>query len=169
MKITAGHLVELDYVLKIEEGDVVESSTDEGPLTYLHGNHEIPERLEAALEGLEQGSKLELTLTPAEAFGEYDLDALTTVPRGEFPEDAELAPDQWIEVGVQMEGEAEDEETEFELEMRVVEINDESVVLDANHPLAGKSITYAVQVREFREATDEEREGRHVHGEHCDH
>ncbi len=167
MKIAEGHLVELDYVLKIEDGEVVESSAEEGPLQYLHGNGEIPERLEAALTGLEVGAKLDLTLTPDEAFGEYDLDSLTTVPRSEFPEDTELETDQWIEVGVEVEGQ-EDEGT-YEIDMRVVEINDDSVILDANHPLAGKTITYSVEVREFHEASDEEREERHVHGEDCDH
>jgi FKBP-type peptidyl-prolyl cis-trans isomerase SlyD len=167
MKISPGHLVELNYVLSVDGGEVVESSADEGPLQYLHGNGEIPERLEMALEGLEVGSKLELTLSPQEAFGDYDLDALTTIPRSEFPEDAELEPDQWIEVEVELED--DDEEGELELEMRVVEVSEEAVVLDANHPLAGKTITYSVEVREFHEATAEEREGRHVHGEHCDH
>jgi FKBP-type peptidyl-prolyl cis-trans isomerase SlyD len=167
MKIAEGYLVELDYILKIEDGDVVESSTEEGPMQYLHGNGELPDRLETALAGQEVGAKLELTLEPGEAFGEYDIDALTTVPRAEFPEGAELEPDQWIEVGIEVEG--SDEEGAFEMDMRVVEVNDESVVLDANHPLAGKTITYTVEVREFHEATDEEREERHVHGEQCDH
>jgi len=167
MKISEGHLVELDYVLKVEGGEVVESSTDEGPLQYLHGNGEIPQRLEAALAGLEPGAKLELTLSPEEAFGEYDLDALTTIPRSDLPEDSELEPDQWIEVGVELED--PEEEGEFEIEMRVVEVNDESIVLDANHPLAGKTITYGVEVREFHEATAAERAARHVHGEDCGH
>lgn len=168
MKISEGHLVELEYVLQIEGGDVVESSQEEGPLQYLHGNGEIPERLEEALLGKEAGAKLELTLEPAEAFGDYDVDAITTVPRGEFPEDAGLEKDQWIQVEVQMDDDTEDDE-EFELEMRVVEVNDESVVLDANHPLAGKTIKYTVEVREFHQATSDELEGRHVHGPDCEH
>lgn len=167
MKISEGHLVEIDYILKVEDGVVVESSEDEGPLQYLHGNAEIPERLEQALEGKETGSKLELTLEPQDAFGDYDVDALTTVPRSEFPPDAELEKDQWIQVEVQMDDTDEDEE--FEMDMRVIEVNDESVVLDANHPLAGKTITYTVEVREFHQATEAELEGRHVHGPECEH
>jgi len=167
MKISQGHLVSLDYVLSIKDGEVVESSEQEGPLEYLHGNGEIPEGLEQALEGKAVGDKIELTLEPQDAFGDYDVEALTTVPRSEFPEDAEIEKDQWIQVGVTLED--EEEEGEFEIEMRIVEIGDEAVVLDANHPLAGKTITYQVEVREFRPATDEEIAEHHVHDEHCEH
>ncbi|MFT7670832.1 MAG: FKBP-type peptidyl-prolyl cis-trans isomerase SlyD [Planctomycetota bacterium] len=169
MSISQGHLVELDYTLKIEGGEVVESSEQEGPLQYLHGNAEIPEKLEAALVGKGPGDKFDLTLTPEDAFGDYDVDALTTVPRDEFPADAEIETDQWIQVDVQMDDEDDDEEGEFELDMRVVEVNAESVVLDANHPLAGKTITYTVEVREFHQATEEELKERHVHGPDCEH
>ena len=167
MNITEGHLVSLAYTLSIQDGDVVESSEEEGPLEYLHGNGEIPEGLEKALEGKAVGDKVELTLPPEEAFGEYDVEALTTVPRSEFPKDAEIETDQWIQVGVQMEDEEDD--GEFEIEMRIVEINPEAVVLDANHPLAGKTIQYEVEVRELRQPTEEDLAGRHVHGEDCEH
>ena len=168
MKISEGHLVEIDYTLEIEGGEIVESSSDEGPLQYLHGGGEIPELLEDALQGKSVGDKLEITLKPEDAFGEYDIEALTTVPRSEFPEDAELEKDQWIQVEVMSdEGETLDEENE--LEMRVAEVNEEAVVLDANHPLAGKTITYKVEVREFRQATEADLEERHEHGEDCDH
>jgi len=173
MKITEGRLVELDYILKVADGEVVESSAEEGPIVYLHGNGEIPERLENALLDSEAGAKLELTLEPKEAFGEYDVEAITTVPREDFPADAEIEKDQWIQVEVQMEGEevaGEEVEGEFEMDMRVVEINDESVVLDANHPLAGKTITYSVEVRDVHQPTEEqlkERYAGHEHGEDC--
>lgn len=171
MNISEGHLVEIDYTLKVEGGEVVESSKEEGPLKYLHGGGEIPERLEEALTGKGKGETLELTLTPQEAFGEYDVEAITTVPRSEFPEDAEIEKDQWIQVQVMNdEGEEiEDEDDEYDIEMRVVEVSDESVVLDANHPLAGKTITYEVKVRDYHMATEEELGERHVHGEDCDH
>jgi len=167
MTITEGQIVSLDYILSIKDGDVVESSKEEGPLEYLHGNGEIPEGLEVALEGKAVGDKIELTLQPQDAFGEYDLEALTTVPRSEFPDDAEIETDQWIQVGVQMEDEEDD--GEFEIEMRIVEINTEAVVLDANHPLAGKTIEYKVEVREFHPATEEEIADRHIHDENCGH
>ncbi len=172
MKISEGHLVELEYTLKIDGGDVVESSAEEGPLQYLHGAGDIPEQLEKALEGKTGGDKVELTLKPEDAFGEYDVEALTTVPRDEFPADAELEKDQWIQVQVMMdEGDepSEGDDEEYDIEMRVVECNAESVVLDANHPLAGKTITYNVGVKDHREATVADLEALHVHGEDCGH
>jgi FKBP-type peptidyl-prolyl cis-trans isomerase SlyD len=172
MKISEGHLVELEYTLKVE-GDIVESSEEEGPLQYLHGGGDIPELLEKALEGKTAGDTVELTLQPEDAFGEYDVDALTTVPRDEFPADAELEKDQWIQVQVMMDEDDEptegDDGEEYDIEMRVVECSAESVVLDANHPLAGKTITYNVEVKEHREASEADLEALHVHGEYCDH
>jgi FKBP-type peptidyl-prolyl cis-trans isomerase SlyD len=169
MKITDGLLIELDYVLRVADGDVVETSEEEGPLVYLHGNEEIPAKLEQALEGKEPGAKLELTLEPVEAFGEYDVEAMTTVARSEFPEDVELEEDQWIQVEVEMEGE-EEASGNFDIDMRVVEVNDEAVVLDANHPLAGVTITYSVEVRTVRElSADELRERRERGPELCEH
>lgn len=172
MNISQGHLVTLEYTLQVEGGEVVESSAEEGPLQYLHGAGDIPEALEEALEGKSTGDQVELTLKPGDAFGDYDVEAITTVPRDEFPADAELEKDQWIEVQVMMEeGDevAEGEDGDYELQMRVVEVNAESVVLDANHPLAGKTITYKVEVKEHREATEADLDAHHVHGEHCDH
>ena len=81
MKISEGHLVELEYTLKVE-GDIVESSEEEGPLQYLHGGGDIPELLEKALEGKTAGDTVELTLQPEDAFGEYDVDALTELHDG---------------------------------------------------------------------------------------
>ena len=169
MKISQGHLVSLDYVLSIKDGEVVESSEQEGPLEYLHGNGEIPEGLEQALEGKAVGDKVELTLEPQDAFGDYDVEALTTVPRSEFPEDAEIEKDQWIQVEVELEGE-EDTSGTFDVDMRVVEVSAEAVVLDANHPLAGETITYSVQVRSVRKLSPEDLKQRREHGpESCEH
>lgn len=170
MNISQGRIVSLDYVLSIEDGQVVESSESEGPLEYLHGGGEIPPNLEAALDGKGAGEELEMTLAPEDAFGDYDVEAITTVPRDEFPEGAELEKDQWIQVGVQLEGEDDGEDGEYDIDMRIVEVGPEAVVLDANHPLAGKSITYRVRVREVREATPEDLAAReHEHDENCDH
>jgi FKBP-type peptidyl-prolyl cis-trans isomerase SlyD len=168
MKISEGSIVELNYTLSVQGGDVVESSEQEGPLSYMHGNEEIPPLLEAALAGAEVGKQLELTLEPDDAFGSYDVDALTTVPRSDLPEGEEFVVDTWIAVGVEMEDEDEGVE-EYEMEMRVVEVNNEAIVLDANHPLAGKTIHYAVEVIGVREATKEDLELRHEHGPDCDH
>lgn len=170
MNITQGCIVSLEYSLSTEEGLVVESSENEGPLEYLHGGGEIPPNLEDALTGKGAGEELELTLAPEDAFGDYDVEAITSVPREEFPEGVELEKDQWVQVGVQLEGEDDGADGEYDIDMRIVEVGPEAVVLDANHPLAGKTITYRVKVGEVREATPDDLAAReHEHDENCDH
>lgn len=154
MKIKKGCLVELDYVLYDAEGHVVERSEEEETLRYLHGHNEIPEPLERSLEGAEEGDRLKVTLDEGEAYGPYNPDGLVTVPRAQFPEDAEIVPGDWIEVQVAEEGAAPDEGEE--LEMRVVEISPEAIVLDANHPLAGQEVTFDLAILDVREASPEE-------------
>ncbi|MCB9914750.1 MAG: peptidylprolyl isomerase [Planctomycetes bacterium] len=167
MKITEGSIVELAYTLAEEGGEVIESSEQEGPLIYLHGNEELPERLEQALAGAGVGTKLELTLTPEEHVGPYDVNLITTVPRSDFPADEEIEVGAWISVDVELDEEEDGESGEFELDMRVVEINDDAIVLDGNSPLAGKTLRYAVEVLAVREPTEEDLELRHEHGEGC--
>jgi len=154
MKIQKDCLVELDYVLYDSEGEVVETSEQEDKLSYLHGHSEIPEPLERSLEGAEEGDKFKVTLAEEEAYGPYNPDGLVTVPRSQFPPDAEIVPGDWIEVQIVEEDAAEGEGEE--LEMRVVEISPDSIVLDANHPLAGQEVTFDVAVVSVREASQEE-------------
>jgi FKBP-type peptidyl-prolyl cis-trans isomerase SlyD len=157
VKVAAELLVELDYVMLDEDGQKLESSTDDGPMVYVHGEGDIPPKLEQALEGAEPGAALEITLEPLEAFGEYDPEGIVSVPRADFPPDHELAPGEWIEIHVQHE---EDEEHEHggeceghELAAQVVEMDDDVVVLDTNHPLAGRRLTFQLKVRDVRTPT----------------
>ena len=154
MKIQPGCIVELQYELRDSDGAVVETSDEGGPLTYLHGNDEIPGGLEQKLEGVDVGAELEITLGPGEAYGDYNPDGLVTVPRDQFPPDAEIVPDDWIEVTIASEeGPAAESKT---MEMRVMEISPESIVLDANHPLAGQAVTFDLKVVSVRTASAEE-------------
>ena len=156
MKIAHHSLVEIEYVLIDEEGEVLEESDagDEGPVRYVQGLGLILPGLEDALEGAEPGSSLEVRLRPEDAYGDYDPAGLVNVPRDELPADAELVPGDWITVTVADEDEAQNGENE--LEMRVVELNSEGVILDANHPLAGKPVTFRVKVLSVRVATEED-------------
>lgn len=151
MKIGPGKIVELDFELLDEDGETCETSKDAGPMVYLHGEEEIPPALEAALEGLEVGARLALTLEPDEAFGEVDLEAIFSVPRTELPPDVELVPGDWIALEVTIEDDEGGGGSEpTELEARVVELDDEAVVLDPNHPLAGQRVTFHVEVLAVR-------------------
>lgn len=190
MKIQSGCIVELEYELRDDDGDVVESSEEGGPLTYLHGNDEIPNAVEARLEGAEVGAEVEVTLGPGEAYGEFNPDGIVSVPRDQFPPDAEIVPGDWIEVELQREegdvaaeavpgvpalpeettgAEGEGEEGEAaedgSMQMRVVEISPDAIVLDANHPLAGKQVTFDLKVVSVRTASAEEIEERSQEGE----
>ena len=160
MKIRPGCIVELEYELKNGEGEVVEASKDGNVLTYLHGNDEIPPGLEKELDGVEEGAMIEVTLKPGEAYGDYNPDGIVSVPRSEFPEDAEIVPGDWISVVLsEDDGSGEDKPGE-EMEMRVVEISPDAIVLDANHPLAGQQVTFDLKVLSVRQASTEEIEAR---------
>lgn len=157
MKIAKGLLVELEYRLLDEEGTTVESSEVEGPMIYVQGEGHVPPGLELHLEGAEVGDELEVTLAAGEAFGEYDPEGILSVPRGDFPPDAELTVDEWIEIEVQAE-EGDDEHECGTMQARVVEFDDESVVLDTNLPLAGHRITFDLVVLDVRQPTAEDLE-----------
>jgi FKBP-type peptidyl-prolyl cis-trans isomerase SlyD len=155
MRIQNGCIVELEYELRNSQGSLVETTQSEGSIIYLHGNEEIPPALEAELDGVEEGAELEITLGPGIAYGDYNPDGLVTVPRSEFPEDAEIVPGDWISVQLAEEEDGQEVVGE-EMEMLVKEISPEAIVLDANHPLAGQAVTFDVRIVSVRAATEEE-------------
>ena len=145
MKITDGIYVELDYQLLDREGEVIETSNDAGRLVYTHGAAEIPPPLEAALEGACEGDIREVRLEPADAFGERDLESIFSVPTDLLGEGTVPRSGDWIDMVV--EPEDGDEFTEpYELEAQVVSVEDDAVILDTNHPLAGQEVTIQVTV-----------------------
>ncbi len=140
MKIKNGCRVELEYAILDDRQETVESSAEAGPILYVHGTGDLPPVLEDALEGRSVGEELDVPLAPGEAFGPYDPGGLVSVPRHEFPEDAEIVPGDWIELVL------EDSEENESAEARVVEVRPDAVVLDLNHPLADQSVTFRVSV-----------------------
>lgn len=142
------HVV-LDYVLCDDTGRELDSSTAEGcePISYVHGYGAVVPGLEAALAGMRQGETKEVVLTADEAFGERDEELVLEIDRDEVPRPKEVAP------GDEIVAESPDGE---EVTLRVVEVHDDSVVVDANHPLAGLTLHYAITVRDVRAATDDE-------------
>ncbi|MEW6072001.1 MAG: FKBP-type peptidyl-prolyl cis-trans isomerase [Planctomycetota bacterium] len=143
MRIGTGAHVEIHYELLDETGACLETTRDEEPVRYVHGEEEILPGLEAALAGHAAGERIRVTLPAAEAYGEYAPEGLVSLPRAEIDAtDEELAPGAWITVAVT---ETEDA-VDGELEMRVVEVDGDEVILDANHPLAGRKVTFVVEV-----------------------
>ena len=162
MKIEDGCLIELEYELRNSKGEVIETSSSGALMSYLHGNEEIPPKLESQLAGHDVGDKVVVTLAPVDAYGEFNPDGIVAVPRSEFPEDAEIVPGDWVSIEVSGE---EGEEPKGEMEMRVVEIAPESITLDANHPLAGEEITFDLKVASVRKATQPEIDARNAEKE----
>ena len=150
-------VVTLRYTLKSAEGEVIESSEeDEDPILYLHGAENLLPALEALLEGRKVGERLEGVIPCDDAFGERDEEGEQKVPLSDLPADLEL------EEGEELEFEGPDGE---DVVVWVKEVGDEHVVLDSNHPLAGLDLHYAVEVLGIRDATPEELEHGHPHGE----
>jgi len=160
MKISNGNVVGIDYSLHLGDGKVVDASAPGEPLTYLHGEGQIVPGLESALEGLVVGDRKEVVVSPADGYGEHDPRGMQEVPRGAFP--PEFDP----KVGAELTAEGPDGEP---VPFAIREVKPESVLIDLNHPLAGKTLHFDVTVREVRAATDEEREHGHAHGPGHDH
>jgi FKBP-type peptidyl-prolyl cis-trans isomerase SlyD len=168
--IQANTHVTIDYVLTDDDGDVLDASSGEGgePITYVHGYGMLVPGLEGALTGLTVGEARDV-LVPADAgYGERDEELMMEVEKSDFPNPAQIAE------GDEFVAETPDGE---EMMMRVVEVSDDGVVVDANHPLAGMTLHYSVKVRAVRAATEEEiasaaaefEEAAHEHGPGCAH
>jgi len=155
MKVAKGLVVSLDYSLHLGDGQVIDASEPGSPLAYIHGEGQIVPGLEAALEGLETGAARDVVVAAPDGYGEHDARGLQEVPIGTFP--PQLQP----HVGQHLTAEGPDGES---ISFVVHEVRPESVVIDLNHPLAGKALHFSVKVMEVREATDEERSHGHVHG-----
>jgi len=159
VKIQQGHFVQLEYTLRNKDGETIETSAEDGPMEYVHGIGELPEAVEEALEGQVVGFATTITLPPGEAYGPYDPEQLISVPRDEFPADAEIVKGDLIELHIEPEEGEEgfDEEAELQtLEARVVDITPDAISLDTNHPLAGQEVTFEVRVLSIEESVEEE-------------
>jgi FKBP-type peptidyl-prolyl cis-trans isomerase SlyD len=155
MQINRGAVVTLAYELKNGEGEALEE--DDAEMAYLHGYGGIFPKVEEALEGKQVGHEVSVTLEPEDAFGEYDAELLRVEPRNRFPET--------LEVGMQFEGVPGENAEEARI-YTITDITGDSVVVDANHPLAGERLWFKCAVKEVRKATEEELTHGHVHGDH---
>ena len=145
MKIAKNSLVTLEYTLKDEDGEILDSSVEMGPLEYIHGFEMIVPGLESALTGKDEGEELSVVVPPKDAYGEFDEALIFKVDRNQFP------PDVKIEVGMEFETDGPHSRA-----VRVIEVADDTVTIDANHPLAGETLHFDVKVLSSRMATDEE-------------
>ncbi len=152
-------VVEIEYALYNEKGEELSRE----PLTYIHGHEELIPGFERALEGAEAGQEVSFSVEPDEAYGAFDEELVIKVPRDAFPEGTEIELG-WVATAHDAEGN--------EYPHTVIELTDDEVTLDGNHPLAGEILHYDVKVISVREATDHEREHGvlfHREEECCDH
>ncbi|OJF77274.1 MAG: peptidylprolyl isomerase [Treponema sp. CETP13] len=146
MAIKKNSIVSIEYTLKDKDGTVLDTSEGKMPLEYMHGQGMLIPGLEKELEGKEQDAKLSVEIAPADAYGEYSEELLFDVPRTQF------APDAEIKVGMQFEaGGAQGTQI-----VTIKEVGEETVKIDANHALAGKTLFFDVLVKSVRDATEEE-------------
>lgn len=154
MQIAANTVAAFHYTLTDDEGKVVDSSDGREPLAYLHGKGQIVPGLEKQMEGRAVGDKFNAEVAPAEGYGEYQAELVQVVPRGAFQGVADIRP------GMQFQGEG----PQGAFNVVVTRVEDDKVHVDANHPLAGKALHFAIEVTDVRAATEEELAHGHVHG-----
>jgi FKBP-type peptidyl-prolyl cis-trans isomerase SlyD len=156
MQIARNAVVRIDYVLTDDQQQIIDRSEAGEPLTYLHGARNIIPGLENALEGKKSGESLTVRIPAADAYGERDDRLVQMVPREMFEDSQE------IQVGMQFH--SADPEGNVTI-VTVTHATDDTITVDANHPLAGMPLTFAVTVVDVRAATPEELAHGHVHGE----
>lgn len=144
-------VISFHYTLKDEAGALIDASEEGHPLTFLEGAGQIIPGLEAALKTFEVGAKQVVKVEAAQAYGAHDPQKLIEVP-------LERMPTRDISVGDQFGSSAQP------LPLTAVKVTETHVTLDANHPLAGKDLTFEVEVVSTREATSDELAHGHVHG-----
>ncbi|MBC7256712.1 MAG: peptidylprolyl isomerase [Chloroflexi bacterium] len=138
-------VVSLEYTLRLANNEVIDSSEGREPLTFIQGLGQIIPGLERALEGMAVGEEKDVVVLPEDGYGEENPDLFEELPRAIFPPDVEV-------------GEAYRMHTEngASVTVFVEEVNDDSVLVNLNHPLAGQTLYFHVKIAGLREATEEE-------------
>ena len=154
MHIEKNRVVTLHYTLRDEQGTVLDSSNGRAPLTYLHGKGNIIPGLEQALAGKVAGEKLDVALAPEQGYGARDERLVQILPRSRLPEGTDVAP------GMQLRADS----PKGPRLVSVLKVERDFVTVDGNHPLAGRTLHFSVEVAEVRKATHEEVSHGHVHG-----
>jgi FKBP-type peptidyl-prolyl cis-trans isomerase SlyD len=143
-EVLTGKQVSLEYTLKLEDKSVVDSNVGAEPLTFIQGSHNIIPGLESSLDGMKVGDSKQVTVKPEDAYGPVNKDAVSEIEKDQIPKDS-------IKVGTVLQGQSPDGRV---LIARVVEIKEDTVLLDYNHPLAGKTLYFDVKILDVQEAPE---------------
>ena len=140
--IQEGSFVSIEYTLTDESGAVIDTNVGKEPLTYIQGAGQIVKGLERELNGLKVGDQKKVSVKPADGYGPVDEKAFQEVPRDRIPAEAQKA-------GAMLMTKSPDGRS---IAMRVREVKDKTVIVDLNHPLAGKTLSFDVKVKDIRAA-----------------
>jgi FKBP-type peptidyl-prolyl cis-trans isomerase SlyD len=158
MAIENNQVVGIEYELKEKGGsEILDSSKGQPPLEFIVGKGQIIPGLEKEIIGMEQGEQKQITVPASEAYGEINPDAVDELPKEQFA-GIDLQP------GLPLYGQGDGGET---IQVVVKEVKDNSVIIDYNHPLAGKDLVFDVKIESVRDATDDELISGQVGGGHC--
>lgn len=163
MKIADNSVVFMNYTLKDDQGQIIDSSSERGAMPYLHGHNNIVPGLEKELTGLAVGDKTNVAVAPEEGYGPVVPEAIQT-----FPVDAFASIEEEIKPGMQFQAQGPEGQVQV---ITIKEVTDEGIVVDGNHPLAGQTLHFEVEIMEVREATEVELEHGHPHsgeGDSCE-
>jgi FKBP-type peptidyl-prolyl cis-trans isomerase SlyD len=155
MQVSKDKVVTFHYVIKDKEtGEVIEDSKEHGePAKVLFGRNLLIEGLEKGMMGMEEGERRTIEVKPEEGYGEVDPELIQKVPREYFG-------DIKLERGMTLRAQTPDGQV---IDLRVVDFDDQNVIVDLNHPLAGKTLIFEVEVLKVRDATPDELEHGHAH------
>ena len=154
MQIEKSKVVSFHYSLSNTEGEQLESSRERDPMSYLHGASNIIPGLEKEMEGKSAGDSFEVTIAPADAYGERNEAHVQRIPVKHFKSARGLEPGQMVSLQTK----------QGQVQAVIVKVGRFNVDVDANHPLAGQTLTFDVEITEVRDATEEEISHGHVHG-----
>ena len=155
MTVEENKVVSINYTVRNEKGEVLDTSENGEPLNYIHGTGSVIPGLEDAMTGRSKGDSFSVQVEPDAGYGQYNEELVFTVGKDRFQQGVD-----GLEVGSQVQAQTADGGVQV---LTVREIGDEEVTLDANHPLAGEKLHFDITVEEVREADDEEIEHGHVH------
>ncbi|GIK59419.1 MAG: peptidylprolyl isomerase [Ignavibacteriota bacterium] len=155
MALMTNKVITINYTLKDKEGNLLDSTDNGGPFSFITGNMQVLPGLEEALVSMIIGSKKNIKLAAADAYGEYDENAIQKVNRSLFPEEAEL------ETGMTYFAHSPEGQ---HIQFVITKIENDDITVNFNHPLAGKNLEFDVELLDVRDATPEEISHGHVHG-----
>jgi peptidylprolyl isomerase len=136
--IKQGNTVKVHYTGRLEDNSVFDSSNGKEPIEFQVGSQQVIEGFESAVMGLTKGDKTTVTIPSDKAYGELRNELIQQVPRNQVPQD--------VQVGVQLQG-VNPQGQPFVV--TVTEVNESTATIDANHPLAGKSLIFDIEVVDF--------------------